>query len=124
MAQSLNSQFDGYYYTKANAENANKRTISHPINNCVLNGDLDKIPSHSPPLTLHQRLQAPGKSSLLIGSETPTETEPGGPILSSLPWAEAIFGWWKGCQEQVQFGAGIELYSVLKSALLLGPEHQ
>lgn len=105
MAQSLYSQFDGHYYTKANAENANKRTHSHSINNHVLNGDLDKIPSHSPPLTLHQNLQAPGKSSLLAGSETPTGTEPASPVLSFLQWAEAIFGWWKGCKEQIQFGA-------------------
>lgn len=88
----------------------------------MLHGDLDKIPFRSPLLTLHQHLQAPGKSSLLTGSETPTEIEPEGPILSSLQWAEAIFGG-KAVRSNasVQFGAGIELYSVLKSVLLLGP---
>lgn len=53
-----------------------RRTRSYPLNMCKLNGHLDKVLPHSPPLTLHHHLQAPGKSSLLAGSETPDGTEP------------------------------------------------
>lgn len=58
-------------------KNGKKRRIhSCPLNMCMLNGHLDKNMPHSPPLTLHQRLHAPGKPSLLAGSETPSGTEP------------------------------------------------
>ena len=58
-------------------KNGNTRTThSYPLNMCMLNGHLDKILPHSPPLTLHQHLQAPGTSSFLAGSETPGGTEP------------------------------------------------
>lgn len=53
-----------------------RRTHSCPLNMCMLNCHLDKILPHSPPLPLHHHIQAPGKSSLLAGSENPCGTEP------------------------------------------------
>lgn len=51
-------------------------TYPYPLNMYMLNHHLNKILPHSPLLTLHQHLQAPGKSSLLTGSRNPGGTEP------------------------------------------------
>lgn len=53
-----------------------RRTCPYPLNMSMFNDHLERILLHSPPLVLHQHLQAPGKSSLLAGSETPGGTEP------------------------------------------------
>lgn len=58
-------------------KNGNERRIhSYPLNMCMLNGQLGKVLLHSPLPILYQYLQAPGKSFLLPGSETPGGIEP------------------------------------------------